>query len=143
VQLTKNFSLEELTASSTALRLGIDNAPSAEIVGNLLVTAVGLENARVILGEMPLHIDSGYRCPALNAAVGGAKDSAHMTGFAADVVCAFEPIVVIRKLLLGSLEFDQLIQEGAWTHMSFAPTMRKQVLTAHFGPGGTTYTEGL
>lgn len=143
MQLTEHFSLEELTASSTALRLSIDNTPPPEVIENLRVVAAGLEIARAILGGIPFHIDSGYRCTALNTAVGGAAFSAHTLGYAADVVCALAPSDVVKKLLLGGLVFDQLIQEGVWTHMSFAPAMRRQVLTAHFGPGGTTYTEGL
>jgi hypothetical protein len=144
MQLSEHFSLEELVASSTALRLGIDNTPPPDIVANLRMVAAGLEQARVLLGGIPLHVDSGYRCPALNKAVGGAVASDHMRGLAADIVCNLKPLTVALLLTRDPrFVYDQLIQEGTWTHLGFAPTMRRQVLTAHFGPGGTTYTEGL
>lgn len=146
MQLSDHFSLAELVASSTATRLGIDNTPSPQIVAALGVTAAGLEQVRSLLGGQPMHIDSGYRCPALNAAVRGAKNSAHMSGFAADFVCPSfgTPIEIVRAIQASNLQFDQCIVEcNAWVHISFAPDMRRQVLTAHFGPGGTTYTQGV
>ena len=152
MNLSEHFTLEELTFSSTAARRGIDNTASAEIVEHLTVTAAGLEKVRALLGD-PLHIDSGYRCPALNAAVGGVPTSAHTTGYAADFICppAGAPIDIVHKIvahnehckaqMLGAdmISFDQLIQEGTWVHISFAPTMRNQVLTAHFAGGKATY----
>ena len=147
MKLTPHFSLEELTESSTAQRLGIVNSPSDEIVVNLQTLAEGLEKVRALLPiqNIPIHIDSGYRCPALNTAVRGAKDSAHMTGYAADFICrmAGTPLEIVQNIAASDLQFDQLIQEGTWVHISFDPRMRRQVLTAHFGAGGTTYTEGI
>lgn len=142
--LTTHFTLDELVASSTATRLGIDNTPPPQIVAALGVTAAGLEQVRTLLGDKPMHIDSGYRCPALNAAVRGAKNSAHMSGYAVDFVCPGfgTPIEIVRAIQASPIHFDLLIQEGTWVHISFAPDMRRQVLTAHFGPGGTTYTQG-
>jgi hypothetical protein len=138
-----HFSMSELTASDTAVRLGIDNTPSAEIVANLEVLAIGLEDVRDILGY-PMRISSGYRCPKLNTVVKGSKTSAHMDGFAADFTCpAFgTPLEVVKAIERSPVMFDQCIQEGAWVHISFDPRERRQVLTAHFGAGGTTYTIG-
>lgn len=142
--LTTNFTLEELVFSSTAMRLGIDNTTPPDVLANLQVLADNLEIVRTILGNNPIHVDSGYRCAALNTAVGGAKDSAHMTGFAADILCPGfgTPDQVIAALLAADppLKFDQLIREGTWAHCSFAPAMRQLVLTAHFAPGGTWYS---
>jgi len=144
-QLTEHFSLEELTFSSTAQRMGIANTPSFQTVAALTRLAMGLEKIRGILGDLPMHIDSGYRCPALNAAVGGAKASAHLDGFAADFTCAAfgSPLSIVRAIRASGLPLDQCIQEGTWVHVSFAPAMRGQYLTAQFGPQGTTYTQGV
>lgn len=147
-KLTDHFSLEEMTASETAARRGIDNTPSPAIIKNLTRTAQLLERVRVLLGSKPILVSSGYRSPALNAAVGGSKTSAHMQGLAADFICpGFGTPLEICKLLdsLG-VNFDQLIQEGTWVHIGLAADgvkPRRQVLTAKFSQGGTTYGGGL
>ncbi len=143
MQLTPHFSLEELTSSSTAQRKGIDNTPSVSGIAHLTRLALGLEEVRDLLGH-PMHINSGYRCPELNQAVGGSKTSAHMEGWAADFVCPDfgSPLKIVRAIVSSHIQFDQIIQEGTWVHISFSPLMRREVLTAHFGPGGATYTKG-
>ncbi len=83
-QLTEHFSLEELTASATAHARGIHNVPGPEQVTNLLRLAGELEKIRQVLGDVPLHLESGYRCPELNRAVGGQPTSYHLDGCAAD-----------------------------------------------------------
>jgi len=146
-KLTTHFSLEELTQSSTAQRLGIDNTPPADILPHLQSLAEGLEAVRshLRLYSVPIHVDSGYRCPTLNTAVHGASDSAHMTGYAADFTCDMvgTPLEITQTLLKTDIQFDELICEGTWVHISFAPPLRRRVMTAHFGTGGTTYTEGV
>lgn len=144
MQLSEHFSLEELTASVTGSKLKIDNSPAPEIIEHLKLVAAGLEKVRALLGG-PITINSGYRCPALNKAVGGAKQSAHMEGYAADFVCPSfgKPIDIVKKIAASSITFDKCIQEGTWVHISFDPKGRKQLLTAHFGPNGTTYTAGV
>ncbi len=144
MNLTMHFTLEELCASSTGTRLGIDNTPSEEVAEHLAILAQGLEQVRTLLG-FPMHIDSGYRCSELNTAVGGAAHSAHMDGWAADFVCMGfgSPLAIVRAIVASPIQFDQCIQEGHWVHISFAPALRRRVLTAHFGPNGTTYTEGI
>jgi len=143
-QLTEHFSLAELTASDTAAQEGIDNTPSDEITSNLQGVAEGLEKVRAILGT-PMHINSGYRCAALNAAVHGVAHSAHEEGFAADFTSPDfgEPLAIVQHLQQTDLAFDQIIQEGTWVHISFDPQMRHQVLTAHFNNGVATYTKGV
>ena len=143
-QLTDHFSLEELTASSTACRLCIDNTPhDIQILANLQLAAEGLELVRALLGK-PMHIDSGYRCETLNRAVNGAVASDHLLGYAADFVCPDfgTPLEIVTCIVSSDIKFDQCIQEGTWVHISFNPRMRQEVLTAHFGAGGTTYTQG-
>ena len=143
MNLTDHFTLEELCLSSTAERSGIDNTPGPEIVENLRVLARGLEEVRGFLGK-PMHIDSGYRCESLNSAVNGARNSAHLQGYAADFICPGfgTPLEIVKAISESAIAFDQCIQEGTWVHISFDPRTRKQILTAHFGPNGTTYTMG-
>ena len=145
MNLTDNFSLEELTASSTAVRLSIDNTPSLEIVAHLTQCAMGLEKVRALLG-CPMHIDSGYRCQDLNKAVGGASNSAHMQGYAADFICPDfgTPVEIVRAIAASDIEFDKCIQEGTWVHISFDPAARRELLIANFAAGQpTTYTQGV
>ena|SRR5437867_35445 len=145
MQLTDHFSLEELIASEIAARKGIDNTPSNEIIENLEVLAAGLERVRAVLGQ-PIHVNSGYRCLALNTAIGGAPDSMHIQGLAADIVCPRfgAPLQVCRAIRDAGLDTDQIIHEfGAWTHVAFpAPgkDARHRLLTTASGGG---YVDGL
>lgn len=141
-QLSPNFSLEELTFSETAVRKGVDNTPPPQIVARLTDVARRLEEVRAILG-VPLRISSGYRCSALNKLIGGSKTSAHMEGYAVDFQCSIKPIDVCKKLITAGIHFDQLIQEGTWTHISFDPKMRGMTMTAHFTDGVASYTNGV
>jgi uncharacterized protein YcbK (DUF882 family) len=132
-RLSEHFVLEEFVGSQTAARRGIDNTPSAEIVANLVVLCNQiLEPARVALG--PLHISSGYRSFALNAAVGGSKTSAHMLGYAADVIPLAVRKLEFAKWVKANCRFDQIIleygtlTEPAWIHVSSGPRSRGQVL---------------
>ena len=145
MQLTPHFSLEELTVSPTAARLGIDNTPTPEALHNLKALARGLELVRALLLN-PLHISSGYRCAALNKAVGGASFSAHVLGYAADFVCPQfgRPFEIVRAIADSGIPFDQLINEQTWVHFSCEPGMRHEVLTAHFNARGrASYVSGV
>jgi hypothetical protein len=142
MQLTEHFSLEEFIVSDFAVRHNIDNSPSADILANLRVLAEGLERVRAVLGGMPIHVNSGYRCKALNTALSGSPDSRHMQGLAADIVCPRfgPPLAVCRAVAAASFPTDQIIHEfGQWTHVAFpAPGAApgRQLLTiAHDGRG--------
>lgn len=140
MNLSPHFTLEELTTTQQRM----DNTPDKEALDNMTESlAPLLERVRTLLGY-PLHINSGYRSPAVNKAVGGSVKSAHMSGFAADFICPGfgTPLQIVRKIDASGLYFDQLIQEGNWVHISADPMLRREVLTAHFGPNGTTYTAG-
>lgn len=142
-----DFTLGEFIASDTAVRLGLDNTPPDEVLATLLEVLIpSMQGVRDILG-VPVIIRSGYRSPAVNAAVRGSQGSDHLTGHAADFVApAFgTPRAVAGRLvgLMPGFKFDQLIHEGGWVHLSFAPRRRNQVLTAHFGSEGVRYTQGL
>lgn len=142
MKLTDNFTLEELTFSQTATRKGINNEPSDKVKANLQVLAQGLERVRAIL-LCPIHISSGYRSPALNRAVGGSTKSAHMDGYAADITAPKfgTPNEIVRALKRHGIKCDQCIMEGTWVHISFAPAMRNQFMTATFNNGVATYSE--
>lgn len=117
MQLTKNFSLAELTATNT----GIDNTPPQEVINNLLALAGKvLQPARYGYGK-PITVNSGYRSKAVNARVGGASASQHLTGQAADITTG--SVAENRKLfaILETMEFDQLIDEKgySWIHVSY------------------------
>jgi hypothetical protein len=133
-QLTPHFAVEEL--SCTQLR-EFDNTPPPEVVGTLRMTAARMERVRRLLGDRVISVSSGYRCRALNRAVGGARTSAHLTGEAVDFNCyGFgDPLAVCRALTASDLAFDQMIEEGTWVHISFDPRMRRQVLTRRDGGG--------
>lgn len=141
-QLSENFSLEEFTVSQTAARRGLRNTPGPAALARLKNTAAGMEKVRDILGGVPVHINSGYRAPAVNAAVGGSKTSDHMRGDAADFIAPKfgTPLAICHAIVRAGLRFDQLIEEGTWVHISFGPRMRGQVLTKKRGGG---YRPGL
>ena len=147
MQLTDNFSLEELIASEVASRSGIDNRPPQDLIPNLLTLAKGLEQVRAALRGLPVHVNSGYRCAALNAAVGGAKNSMHVRGLAADILCPQfgTPLQVCRAIVAAGIPTDQIIHEfGHWCHVSFpaaGAAARNELLTIASSAAG--YQPGL
>ena len=146
MQLSRNFTLEELTASETAARRGIDNTPSAEIVENLKVLCLTLEEVKDVAEGKDVLISSGYRCPKLNSAVGGSKNSAHMEGLAADCTSPkFGSVKQFCEAIRDSdIQFDQLIFEfDAWAHIGVGGQNRRQVITARKVNGKTEYFDGI
>lgn len=134
MQLSPHFELSEFVVSQEAARRGINNAPSPEIIANLKCLAAMLEEVRSLLG-VPLMISSGYRCPALNIAIGGAANSAHMFGMAADFTAVgHTPLETCLRIAASKIIFDQCIHEfNAWTHLAYAHPLdrdtRQQLLT--------------
>ena len=139
VPITEHFTLEELYRSQTATKLGINNKPSAQQQINLTYLAEHiLEPLRVAMKE-PIPIGSGFRCQALNKAVGGVYNSQHLKGQAADL-CIGGDLKKGRKwfdYIKTHLQFDQLIWEHDrsgtyWIHVSYVPQAygrnRKQVI---------------
>ena len=128
----KWFTPDELTRSETAHRLGIDNCPDGVVMKNLqeLVRHV-LDPAREMWGR-PIRVTSGYRCTALNAAVGGSRNSQHITGRAADITVGSrnENSRLFAMIRDSDIPYDQLINERdySWIHVSYAPCGRRQVL---------------
>ena len=125
--VTMHFTMEELYASDTAKRLGINNKPSVQQMINLVyLAAYVLEPLRVAMGE-PIPIGSGFRCQQLNKAVGGVYNSQHLKGQAADL-CIGGDIEKGKRwfnYIKDHLPFDQLIWEhnpktgSYWVHVSF------------------------
>lgn len=118
-----HFTQAEMRASQTAARRGIPNIPPPDAEENLgrLCQDI-LEPIRARFGA--IRISSGYRCPEVNEAVGGTKDSAHMDGRAGDLH-PLDPAIALYEVveyLLGSkLAFDQaLLEFGAWVHVGIA-----------------------
>jgi len=131
MNLSPHFTLAEMTVSQTAARKGLDNTPSEAVIAKLRKTAQGLEGVRVVLGGAPIIISSGYRSPAVNSAVGGARKSQHLTGEAVDFTAPrFGSVVEVFNAIKSSgIKYDQLIQEfGSWAHLSFSDTPRGQAL---------------
>jgi hypothetical protein len=145
MQLSKNFKLNEFTTSQTATRKGIDNTAPAPIIERLRMLANTLEQVRTLLGDNSIRISSGYRCLALNRAIGSGDTSAHVQGYAVDFTCPNfgTPKEVANKIAQSDIKFDQLIYEGTWIHLSVDPRNRRDVLTANFKGGKATYTKGI
>ena len=151
-RLSENFTLQEFTKSQTALRQGIDNTPGEE----------HLENAKALFTNVvqPVRdnfgvtvINSGYRGPQLNEAVGGSSRSQHCKGEAVDIECPGTPNYDVASWIESNLDFDQLILEfydgkdphSGWVHCSYKKdgSNRKSTLTALRVNGKTQYKKGL
>ena len=140
MKLTQHFSLAEFVHSATAQKLGIDNSLNTSdkadqtIVRNLKALS---ENILEPLREytcQPIVISSGYRCPALNKAVGGSKTSQHLTGEACDIhIPSIKQGRIWLEWIMDNASFDQLIWEHNkggtyWIHISYKadPTKNRQ-----------------
>lgn len=149
MNLSKSFTLNELTKSQEATRLGIDNTPNEEQILNLkLLCENVLQPIRDFYG-MPLSVSSGYRSAALCEAIGSSSKSQHTKGQAAD----FEIFGVANKdladFVVKNLDYDQCILEfwnendpnSGWVHCSYNSLgSRKQFLKAEKLNGRVVYT---
>lgn len=147
MKLSKNFTLQELIKSNTALRLGIDNTPSKEGIMKLTILATSvLQLLRDRIGA--LRITSGYRSPQLNTAIGGSNKSQHTKCEAVDIQYVkrgrMDNLMIYQALIDLDIDFDQCILEfgdstatsdptsPAWIHLSYKITdNRRQVLVAY------------
>ena len=147
MKLSKNFTLQELIKSNTALRLGIDNTPSKEGIMKLTILATSvLQLLRDRIGA--LRITSGYRAPQLNTAIGGSNKSQHTKCEAVDIQYVkrgrMDNLMIYQALIDLDIDFDQCILEfgdstatsdptsPAWIHLSYKITdNRRQVLVAY------------
>jgi uncharacterized protein YcbK (DUF882 family) len=127
MNLSPHFTLDELTHTD---HREIDNTPTQDEISNLQQLANFLEEVKTVLGGKPIMISSGFRCKALNDAVGSKDSSQHRTGFAADFrVPGMTPDEVVRAVIASGIGYDQIIREfDRWTHISVADNPRKQAL---------------
>lgn len=129
-RLTQHFSLEEFTHSQTASRLGIDNDLPIALKAAAIRTCQGLEQVRIVLNANAIHISSGYRCKALNDAVGSKDSSQHTKAEAVDFTSPFAtPRRIVETIIDSDIDYDQIILEfESWVHISFAERNRFQAL---------------
>lgn len=155
MKLTPHFALGEFTRSQTATRRGIANQPGPDEVAALkLLCEKVLEPTRAHFGQ-PLRISSGYRSPALNRAIGGARTSQHVLGEAADFEIPGISNVDVCRWMEANLNYDQLILEfytpgipnSGWVHVSYRQPYRNAELTARrvrrLGLMKTEYVSGI
>ena len=149
MQLSKNFSLKEMTRSQTATRKGIDNNPTGTHQSNLVLLCQNiLQPLRDYYGR-PLRVSSGYRSPELCIAIGSSIKSQHAKGQAADFEIPGVSNKDLAEYIRDNLNFDQLILEfftpddpnSGWVHCSFNNKVenRKQFLRAYKDNGKTKY----
>lgn len=144
--LSEHFTAAELCVSQWAARRGVSNAPPPDVLANLRRTAATMEHVRAVLNGKPLLVSSGYRSPRVNAAIGGARNSAHLRGLAVDFTCPGfgSHLAVCRAIEAGDIAYDQLIHEyppNGWVHIDFDLPARRQELTKFAGRSG--YDAGL
>lgn len=123
-QLNQQVSAHFTLAEATVTQQNLDNSPdNDEDLATIQRTAMRMEVVRDLLGDRPIVINSWYRSTAVNKAVGGVSDSQHKLGEAVDFTCKEfgTPIEICRFLVLHipDLDFDQLILEPTWVHISF------------------------
>lgn len=120
-KLTANFTLKEALRSTKATQLGIANTPTIQELATIHRTAMKMEQVRKILGS-PIHVSSWFRNEQVNNAVGGVPNSQHRIGEAVDFSCkGMSPFKICQKLMdhKAELQYDQLILEPGWVHISF------------------------
>lgn len=142
MKLSEHFYLDEFTVSQTAIRNGIINEPDEFAINNLKALATNvLEPIRNRLGK-EIHISSGYRSHRVNKLIGGAANSQHVYGMAADISAkgmTTEELYIFIKT--SGIAFDQLIQEfDRWVHVSYSISKnRNQCLRARRVSGKVKY----
>ncbi len=151
-QLTKNFSLAEMTKSETALRHGMENNPGPDELNNLLQLCANVLQPIRDHYQKGVKVNSGYRSPDVNAKVGGSRTSDHTRGMAADIEIPGVPNAELATYIRDNLAYTQLILEfytpgvpdSGWVHVSYnEQDLKKQVLTATRKEGKTVYLPGL
>ncbi len=152
MNLTQNFSLEELTKSEIALRKNMDNTPDQEALDNLQLLCENVLQPLRDAYKRGIKVNSAYRSPDVNAAVGGVRTSDHCKGQAADIEIPGVSNVELAQYLADNFEFTQVILEfftqgvpdSGWVHVSYNPdNLKRQVLTAVKQNGKTVYLNGI
>ena len=138
MKISQHFNLSEFTTSTTASNLNIDNTPTQTVIDNITeLTNTILEPFRTYINT-PIRITSGYRSQQLNKAVKGSTTSAHLTGYAVDIIPVNYPMLKFQSELINWLKetdtpFDQAILESlkpngeaTWIHIALKSNSGKQ-----------------
>lgn len=147
MNLTPHFTLSELSYTGTGLK---NDAPPQIVTALKALCGNVLEPIREHFGR-PVQVNSGYRSPAVNRAVGSKPTSQHAMGQAADIEIPGVSNLALARWIEANLPFDQVILEAhrkgdpssGWVHVSYGPRNRRQVLTMTLGSHGAVYTAGL
>ena len=132
--LSANFTLQEFAKSDMAAKKGIDNNPGEKEIKALEALCKNILQPLRDKLDKPVKVSSGYRCPALNQAVGGAPNSQHAKGEAADIfVPGMSARDVFNIMRTMGIPFDQLILYPSFVHVSYSVNRekRQQVLYAN------------
>jgi zinc D-Ala-D-Ala carboxypeptidase len=152
MKLTENFTLSEMVKSETALRQNLDNTPGAAEIANLKVLAEKVLQPIRDHYKKGIKVNSGFRHPNVNAAVGGSRTSDHCKGQAADIEIPGVANAELAEYIKSNLKFTQLILEfytpgvpdSGWVHVSYDPgNLKCQVMTAYKKNGKTVYEPGI
>jgi len=146
MQLSKNFSLHELTVSETATRDGLKNVPNKAQTQSLIALCQNVLQPLRDRIKRPIVVTSGFRSVSVNRRIGGSKASQHCKGQAVDFIVPGLDLRNVAKLIKAmDLKYDQLILEfldtGGWLHVSYSPRHRRQVLEAKREGGKAVYTK--
>ena len=141
MNLSKNFTLDEMTVSQEAVRSGLKNQPDEDQIENLerLCTYI-LQPLRDRV-KKPVVVSSGFRSVTVNRRIGGSQSSQHCKGQAADfTIPGMKVDDIVSIIIKMGLPFDQVISEfGSWVHVSYGPKRRQQALKAYREGGKTLY----
>ena len=142
-KLTQNFKLSEFLVTNT----GLPNTPGhgSEVYANIVRLAGMLQRIRDYVGQ-PIIINSGYRSQAVNKAVGGANNSSHLYGLAADIRTGkHSPLELAHLIDNSGVEFDKLIIEPTWVHIQVhkaGDESNYRIMYAIFNGGKPSYFDG-
>jgi hypothetical protein len=148
--MDRQVSLKELLFSDTAIRLGIDNTPTDQILINLQTLIYEVINP-IVNHFGDIKITSGYRSPELCKAIGSNERSQHTTGMAVDCEVIGVPNKELADWIVSHLEFDQCILEfwnkneinSGWVHVSYNKSGNRKMYLRAFKANGRTIYEVL
>ena len=143
MNLSKNFTLEEMTLSQEAVRSGLSNMPKQTQLASLKELCENILQPLRDYLRRPIVVSSGYRSRTINTRISGSKNSQHMKGEAADIIVPGMTVTeVIRAIRRIDLPFDKLIDEyDAWIHVSHSKVQRHEILKARIVSGEKVYME--
>lgn len=152
MNLTKNFTLSEMTKSETALRLGLENQPDEQQLAALQTLAEKVLQPVRDYYNMGVKVNSALRTLPVNRAIGSKDSSHHVRGMAADIEIPGIPNAELAEWMVENVDFTQIILEfytlgipdSGWVHVSYVPDdLKKEVLTATKQNGKIVYLPGL